>query len=115
MPRQLHPDNIVAKKIARGAPDIRFRGVFVQDDTDVDNVVSNEIKEAIAPGRPANLQGEAEKALLAKIGALTAKAALGMALTAEEQAYLGEKLTFYAATVQVIRDEGNAFITARGW
>ena len=112
---EIYPPNMVAHLIANGATDHRFRGVFVQSSVDVDMVVSADIKEAIAPGRPANLQSEAEKALLAKIGALSAKASLGIALTADEQAYLVEKLTFYQNTVQVIRDEGNAFIAARGW
>lgn len=101
--------------IANGKGIYTFRGAKVRNSIDVDNKVSADIKEAIAPGRPANLQSEAEKALLAKIGALSAKASLGIALTADEQAYLVEKLTFYSSTVQAIRDEGNAFIAARGW
>lgn len=92
--------------IAAGEGIYEFRGVRVRNSVDVDNKVSADIKEAIAPGRPTNLQAEAEKALLAKVVA---------AMATGDTAYVTEKMTFYATVVQPIRDEGNAFIAARGW
>jgi hypothetical protein len=92
-----------------------FMGVLCFNSVDVDNVVSDAIKEQIAPGRPKNLQSEAEKSLLAKISSINAKVSLGLNLTQDEITYLSEKLQFYATVIQPIRDAGNVFIEQHNW
>lgn len=98
--------NAIKSAIAAGEGIYEFRGVRVRSAVDVDNVVSAAVKEAIAPGRPHNLQDDAEKALISKF---TYAQAVGDAAT------VTEIKSFYENVVIPIRAEGNAFIAARGW
>lgn len=85
----------------------------VYNANDVDNQTIARIYELLAPGKPPALQAAAEKALQSKNQALLTTAHF-RPLTSDEQAELQANLTTWAA-VEVIRQEGRDYKTARGW